>query len=166
MEYRQLGASGFRVPVLCLGTGTFGGRGEFFGAWGASDVADATRLVDICLTAGLTMFDSADGYSGGAAEEILGQAIRGRREQVILSTKGTFRSGPGPNDVGSSRHHLIQAVEGSLRYRVPLTISADGNTVDLAEEQMAFAENAVAYSATLSFLQGRADTIKRALKGE
>ena len=115
MEYRQLGASGFRVPVLCLGTGTFGGRGEFFGAWGASDVADATRLVDICLTAGLTMFDSADGYSGGAAEEILGQAIRGRREQVILSTKGTFRSGPGPNDVGSSRHHLIQAVEGSLR---------------------------------------------------
>jgi aryl-alcohol dehydrogenase-like predicted oxidoreductase len=115
MEYRQLGASGFRVPVLCLGTGTFGGRGEFFGAWGASDVADATRLVDICLAAGLTMFDSADGYSGGAAEEILGQAIRGRREQVILSTKGTFRSGPGPNDVGSSRHHLIEAVEGSLR---------------------------------------------------
>jgi aryl-alcohol dehydrogenase-like predicted oxidoreductase len=115
MEYRQLGGSGFKVPVLCLGTGTFGGRGEFFQAWGGSDVAEATRLVDICLEAGLTMFDSADGYSGGAAEEILGQAIRGRRDQVIISTKGTFRTGPGPNDVGSSRFHLIRAVEGSLR---------------------------------------------------
>ncbi len=115
MDYRQLGASGFKVPVLCLGTGTFGGRGEFFKAWGGSDVAEATRLVDICLEAGLTMFDSADGYSGGAAEEILGQAIRGRRDQVIISTKGTFRAGAGPNDVGSSRYHLIRAVEGSLR---------------------------------------------------
>jgi aryl-alcohol dehydrogenase-like predicted oxidoreductase len=115
MDYRQLGASGFKVPVLCLGTGTFGGRGEFFKAWGGSDVAEATRLVDICLEAGLTMFDSADGYSGGAAEEILGQAIRRRRDQVIISTKGTFRAGPGPNDVGSSRFHLIRAVEGSLR---------------------------------------------------
>lgn len=115
MEYRQLGGSGFKVPVLCLGTGTFGGRGEFFQAWGGSDVAEATRLVDICLEAGLTMFDSADVYSGGAAEEILGQAIRGRRDQVIISTKGAFRAGPGPNDVGSSRFHLIRAVEGSLR---------------------------------------------------
>ena len=115
MDYRQLGASGFKVPVLCLGTGTFGGRGEFFKAWGGSDVAEATRLVDICLEAGLTMFDSADGYSGGAAEEILGQAIRGRRDRVIISTKGTFRAGAGANDVGSSRFHLIRAVEGSLR---------------------------------------------------
>ncbi|MCS6825970.1 MAG: aldo/keto reductase, partial [Caldilinea sp.] len=115
MEYRQLGGSGFKVPVLSLGTGTFGGRGEFFGAWGATDVAEAKRLVDICLEAGLTMFDSADIYSAGAAEEILGQAIRGRRDQVIISTKGTFRSGPGPNDVGSSRYHLIRSVEGSLR---------------------------------------------------
>ena len=115
MEYRQLGASGFKVPALSLGTGTFGGRGEFFQAWGATDVAEATRLVDICLEAGLNMFDSADGYSGGAAEEILGQAIRGRRDQVIISTKATFRRGPGPNDVGSSRHHLLRAVEGSLR---------------------------------------------------
>lgn len=115
MEYRQLGASGFKVPVLSFGTATFGGRGEFFGAWGATDVAEARRLVDICLEAGLTMFDSADVYSAGAAEEILGQAIRGRRDQVILSTKGTFRSGPGPNDVGSSRYHLIRSVEGSLR---------------------------------------------------
>jgi aryl-alcohol dehydrogenase-like predicted oxidoreductase len=115
VEHRQLGASGFKVPVLSLGTGTFGGRGDFFKAWGGSDVDEATRLVDICLEAGLSMFDSADGYSGGAAEEILGQAIRGRRDQVIISTKGTFRAGPGPNDVGSSRYHLIRAVEGSLR---------------------------------------------------
>jgi aryl-alcohol dehydrogenase-like predicted oxidoreductase len=115
MEYRQLGGSGFMVPALSLGTGTFGGRGEFFKAWGVTDVAEATRLVDICLEAGLTMFDSADGYSDGLAEEILGQAIRGRRDQVIISTKGTFRTGPGPNDVGSSRTHLIRAVEASLR---------------------------------------------------
>jgi aryl-alcohol dehydrogenase-like predicted oxidoreductase len=115
MEYRQLGASGFKVPVLSLGTGTFGGSNEFFKAWGASDVAEATRLVDICLEAGLTMFDSADGYSNGMAEEILGQAIKGRRGQVIVSTKGTFPIGPGPNDLGSSRHHLTKAVEASLR---------------------------------------------------
>ena len=115
MEYRLLGGSGFKVPVLTLGTGTFGGGNEFFKAWGASDVAEATRLVDICLEAGLTMFDSADIYSNGLAEEILGQAIKGRREQVLISTKGTFRSGPGPNDVGSSRFHLLRAVEASLR---------------------------------------------------
>jgi len=115
MEYRQLGNSGFRVPALTLGTGTFGGGNEFFKAWGASDVAEATRLVDICLEAGLTMFDSADGYSGGLAEEILGQAIKGRRGKVLISTKGSFRSGKGPNDVGSSRHYLPRAVEASLR---------------------------------------------------
>ena len=115
MEFRQLGASGFKVPVLTFGTGTFGGGNEFFKAWGATDVAEATRMVDICLEAGLTMFDSADIYSQGMAEEILGQAIKGRRDQVLISTKGTFRMGPGPNDVGSSRHHLTEAVEGSLR---------------------------------------------------
>jgi aryl-alcohol dehydrogenase-like predicted oxidoreductase len=115
MEYRQLGASGFKVPVLSLGTGTFGGSNEFFKAWGGSDVAEATKLVDICLEAGLTMFDSADGYSNGMAEEILGQAIRRRRDQVLISTKGTFARGPGPNDLGSSRHHLTKAVEASLR---------------------------------------------------
>src|SRR5262245_44187773 len=115
MEYRQLGGSGFKVPVLSLGTGTFGGGNEFFKAWGSSGVAEATRLVDISLEAGLNMFDSADIYSDGMAEEILGQAVKGRRDQVILSTKGTFRVGPGPNDVGSSRCHLIKAVEGSLR---------------------------------------------------
>jgi aryl-alcohol dehydrogenase-like predicted oxidoreductase len=115
MEFRQLGRSGFKVPVLSLGTGTFGGKGEFFSAWGSSDVAEATRLVDIALEAGVNMFDSADIYSGGAAEEILGQAIQGRRDKVIISTKATFRAGEGPNDVGSSRHHLTRAVEGSLR---------------------------------------------------
>ena len=115
MEFRQLGASGFRVPVLSLGTGTFGGGGDFFRAWGSSDVSEATRLVDICLEAGLSMFDSADIYSGGMAEEILGQAIAGRRDQVIISTKATFRAGSSPNDVGSSRFHLIRACEASLK---------------------------------------------------
>src|ERR1700735_3846847 len=115
MEYRQRGRSGLKVPVLSFGTGTFGGGNEFFKAWGASDVAEATRLVDVCLEAGLTMFDSADIYSGGMAEEILGQAIKGRRDRVLISTKATFRSGPGPNDVGSSRYHLLQAVDAALR---------------------------------------------------
>ena len=115
MEYRTLGRSGLKVPVLCLGTATFGGDGEFFEAWGSTDVAAATRLVDVCLDAGLTMFDSADVYSAGRAEEILGAAIRGRRDQVIISTKGTFRTGLSANDVGSSRHYLRRAVEASLR---------------------------------------------------
>jgi aryl-alcohol dehydrogenase-like predicted oxidoreductase len=115
MEYRQLGFSGFKVPVLSLGTGTFGGRGEFFRGFGEVDVKLATRLVDICLDAGVNMFDSADVYSGGAAEEILGQAIRGRRDKVIISTKATFTVGPGPNDVGSSRYALLRAVDASLR---------------------------------------------------
>ncbi len=115
MESRLLGGSGFKVPVLSFGTGTFGGGGEFFKAWGGSDVGEATRLVDICLEAGLTMFDSADIYSDGLAEEVLGRAIAGRRDKVIVSTKATFRSGEGPNDVGSSRFHLTAAVEGSLR---------------------------------------------------
>src|SRR5271165_2680624 len=100
MEYRRLGGSGFKVPVLSFGTGTFGGSGELFKAWGSSDVAEATRLVDVCLDAGLTLFDSADIYSKGMAEEILGQAIKGRRDRVLISTKATFRSGTGPNDVG------------------------------------------------------------------
>jgi aryl-alcohol dehydrogenase-like predicted oxidoreductase len=116
MDHRQLGGSGLKVPALSLGTGTFGGgSSEFFKAWGASDVAQASRLVDICLEAGVTMFDSADVYSGGMAEEILGQAIKGRRDRVLISTKGSFRVGAGPNDAGSSRHHLTRAVEASLR---------------------------------------------------
>jgi len=116
MEYRRLGASGFTVPVLGFGTGTFGGRGELFAAWGATDVGEARRLVDICVEAGVTMFDSADIYSAGAAEEILGQAIKGHpRDALIISTKATFRSGDAPNAVGSSRYHLIDAVERALK---------------------------------------------------
>jgi aryl-alcohol dehydrogenase-like predicted oxidoreductase len=115
MEYRQLGGSGLMVPVLSFGTGTFGGNTELFKAWGQTDVKEATRLVDICLEAGLNMFDSADIYSKGAAEEILGQAIKGRRHQVLVSTKATFRVGPGPNDVGSSRIHLTESIEGQLK---------------------------------------------------
>ncbi|WP_201314670.1 aldo/keto reductase [Dyella sp. EPa41] len=115
MEFRQLGASGFKVPVLSFGTGTFGGKGEFFGAWGNTDVAEAKRLVDICLDAGLTMFDSADIYSDGAAESVLGGAIKGRRDRVLISTKATFRSGEDPNDVGSSRYHLLRACDAALK---------------------------------------------------
>jgi aryl-alcohol dehydrogenase-like predicted oxidoreductase len=115
MEFRQLGGSGFKVPVLCLGTGTFGAKKELIRAFGVTEVEEATKLVDIALEAGLNMFDSADVYSDGAAEEVLGKAIRGRRDQIIISTKATFRSGPGDNDVGSSRHHLIKACESSLR---------------------------------------------------
>ncbi|MGK4005733.1 aldo/keto reductase [Sorangium sp. So ce1036] len=115
MEFRLLGGSGFKVPVLSLGTATFGGTNEFFRGFGTSDVAEATRLVDVSLEAGVNMFDTADVYSDGRSEEILGEAIKGRRDRVILSTKATFRMGSGPNDVGSSRHHLIRSVEGSLR---------------------------------------------------
>ena len=116
MEFRRLGKSGFKVPLLSFGTGTFGGKGELFKAWGSTDIMEATRLVDICLDHGVTLFDSADIYSNGASEEILGAAIKGRRDQLLLSTKGTFRPSEGdPNNVGSSRHHLIKACEGSLK---------------------------------------------------
>lgn len=115
MEYRRLGRSGLKVPVLSLGTGTFGGVGDMFAKWGSTDVAEATRLVDVCLEAGLSFFDTADVYSAGASEEILGQAIKGRRDQVLISTKATFTTGKGPNDKGSSRYHLVKAVEASLR---------------------------------------------------
>lgn len=115
MEHRQLGRSGLKVSVLSFGTGTFGGVGEFFEKWGTTDVQEATRLVDICLDAGLDFFDTADVYSGGAAEEILGRALKGRRDEVLIATKATFRNGPGPNDVGSSRFHLVAAAEASLR---------------------------------------------------
>lgn len=115
MEHRLLGRSGFKVPVLSLGTGTFGGGNEFFKAWGDTDAKGAAHLVDVCLDAGLTMFDSADIYSGGLAEEVLGAAIKGRRDKVLISTKATFRFGDGPNDVGSSRFHLTRAVEGALK---------------------------------------------------
>ena len=115
MEYRQLGNSGLKVPVLSFGTGTFGGANEFFKAWGSSDVAEASRLVDICLDAGVNLFDTADIYSDGMSEEILGKAIAGKRNRLLISTKATFRMGEGPNDLGSSRYHLVRSCENSLR---------------------------------------------------
>ncbi|QCP50818.1 aldo/keto reductase [Trinickia violacea] len=116
MEYRHLGASGFQVPVLSFGTATFGGKGEFFQAWGATDVAEARRLLDICFDAGVTMFDTADIYSRGASEAVLGEALKGKRDRAIISTKATFRfDDESPNNVGSSRFHLIQAVDASLK---------------------------------------------------
>jgi aryl-alcohol dehydrogenase-like predicted oxidoreductase len=117
MEFRQLGYSGLKIPVLSFGAGTFGGGNEFFKAWGSTDVAEATRLVNICLDAGVNLFDTADVYSDGLSEEILGQAIKGRRNDLLVSTKATFRmsKNSGPNDLGSSRHHLIESCEASLR---------------------------------------------------
>ena len=115
MDYRLLGHSGFKVPVLTFGTGTFGGKGDFFKAWGETDAREATRMIDICLDAGVTMFDSADIYSDGAAEEILGAAIKGRRDKVLISTKFTFRKGEGANDVGSSRFHILDATDAALK---------------------------------------------------
>ena len=115
MEHRQLGRSGLMVPVLSLGTGTFGGSNEFFQRWGRTQADEATRLVDVCLDHGLNFFDTADIYSEGAAEEILGQAIKGRRDRLLIATKATFPTGRGPNDMGSSRYHLVRACEASLR---------------------------------------------------
>ncbi|MFD9353402.1 aldo/keto reductase [Streptomyces sp. NPDC060031] len=115
MEYRQLGASGLKVPALSFGAGTFGGQGPLFGAWGTTDAQEARRLVDICLEAGITMFDTADVYSAGASEEVLGAAIKGRRDQVLLSTKTGLPMGDGPGDAGSSRTRLIRATEDALR---------------------------------------------------
>jgi aryl-alcohol dehydrogenase-like predicted oxidoreductase len=115
MEYRLLGGSGLMVPALSFGTATFGGGNEFFRAWGATQVQEATRLVDIALEAGVNLFDTADAYSGGMAEEILGAAIGNRRDQVLIATKACFRSEPGPNGQGTSRFHLIRACEASLR---------------------------------------------------
>ncbi len=115
MEYRQLGASGLQVPVLSFGTATFGGGNEFFKAWGSTQAEEASRLVDICLEAGVNLFDTADIYSQGLAEEILGKAIAGKRNQLIISTKATFTFGDGPNNQGSSRFHLTKQIEGSLK---------------------------------------------------
>jgi aryl-alcohol dehydrogenase-like predicted oxidoreductase len=115
MEYRQLGRSGIRVTVLSFGTGTFGGTNDFFKAWGITQVEEATRMVDLCLEAGVNLFDTANVYSSGAAEEILGQAIQGRRDKVLISTKATFPMSNEINDFGSSRYFLIRACEDSLR---------------------------------------------------
>lgn len=115
MEYRRLGTSGLSVPVLSLGTGTFGGKGDFFAAWGSTDATEARRLLDICLDSGVNMFDTADGYSKGEAETVLGAAIKGRRDKVLISTKASFRFSDEINDVGSSRFHLLAAVDAALK---------------------------------------------------
>lgn len=116
MEYRTLGYSGLKVSTLAFGAGTFGGSGEFFKAWGDTNVEEAKRIVDICLDAGINLFDTADIYSYGASEEILGKAIEGKRNKLLISTKTTFRmSKDDPNDVGSSRYHIIRSLEDSLR---------------------------------------------------
>jgi aryl-alcohol dehydrogenase-like predicted oxidoreductase len=115
MEYRLLGRSGLKVPVLCFGVATFGGGTEFFRAWGATDVEEAKRLIGLCLDAGVNFFDTADVYSNGLSEQILGKAIEGKRHDLLISTKATFPMGKGPNDMGSSRFHLINSVEASLK---------------------------------------------------
>lgn len=115
MEYRKLIGSGLSVPVLSFGTATFGGGNEFFKAWGSTDVKEATRLVDLCLEHGVNFFDTANGYSRGMSEEILGQAIKGRKNKVLVSTKSTFPMGDGPNDYGSSRYSIIKECEDSLK---------------------------------------------------
>jgi aryl-alcohol dehydrogenase-like predicted oxidoreductase len=115
LDYNRLGHSGLRVPALSFGTGTFGGGNDFFKAWGSTDAAGASRLIDVCLDHGVSLFDSADGYSAGLAEKILGEAIKGKRNRVLISTKMTFPSGTGPNDYGSSRQHILESVEGSLK---------------------------------------------------
>lgn len=115
MEYRRLGSSGLKVPALSFGAGTFGGKGPLFSAWGNSDNAEARRLVDICIEAGVNLFDTADVYSDGASEEVLGAAIKGRRNDVLISTKMSLPMGDGPNDAGSSRSRLIKGVDDALR---------------------------------------------------
>jgi len=115
MEYRHLGNSGLKVPVLSFGAGTFGGSGPLFGAWGNIEGAEARRVVDICLEAGITMFDTADVYSAGASEIVLGEAIKGRRSEILLSTKMALPMGDGPNDAGTSRARIIRSVNDALK---------------------------------------------------
>jgi len=115
MEYRLLGGSGLKVSELSFGAATFGGGNEFFRAWGATDVAEARRLLDVCIEAGVNLFDTADGYSDGRSEEILGAALEGRRDRVLISTKTYFRIGEGPNDAGTSRWRMRKALEASLK---------------------------------------------------
>src|SRR3974390_902010 len=115
MEYRLLGGSGLKVSALSFGTATFGGTTEFFKAWGGTEVDEARRLIDVCIDAGVNLFDTANGYSDGRSEEVLAKALEGKRDKVLISTKSGFPTGPGPNDEGSSRYHLRNAIEGSLR---------------------------------------------------
>src|SRR4051794_14957154 len=106
MEYRQLGRSGLRVSTLTLGTATFGGRGKL-ALWGSTDVAGARRLFDLSLDAGINLLDTADAYSHGRSEEIVGEALEGRRDRMLVATKARLPMGDGPNSAGLSRHHLI-----------------------------------------------------------
>ncbi|RYG07830.1 MAG: aldo/keto reductase, partial [Chitinophagaceae bacterium] len=116
MEYRRLGASGLNVPVLSFGTATFGGTNEFFKAWGTTQVNEAKHLVELCLEAGVNLFDTANIYSQGVAEEILGKAIAGiDRDKILISTKATFEMGEGINNTGSGRLHLTKQIDGSLK---------------------------------------------------
>jgi aryl-alcohol dehydrogenase-like predicted oxidoreductase len=115
MEYRQLGTSGLRVPVLSFGAGTFGGSGPLFGNWGTSDATEARRLVDICLDAGVNLFDTADVYSAGASEMVLGEAIKGRRNDVLISTKLGLPMGDGPADYGTSASRIATGVDAALK---------------------------------------------------
>ena len=115
MEYRLLGGSGLKVSALSFGTGTFGGTNDFFKAWGSTEVDEARRLIDICFEAGVNLFDTADGYSDGRSEEVLGKALEGKRDKALISTKSGFPTAAGPNNEGSSRYHLRRALEASLR---------------------------------------------------
>jgi len=115
MEYRKLNSAGLSIPVLSFGTATFGGGNDFFKSWGNTDVKEATRLVDLCLEHGINFFDTANVYSKGLSEEILGAAIKGKRNKILLSTKSTFPMGDGPNDYSSSRHAIMKACDESLR---------------------------------------------------
>ena len=115
MEYRHLGRSGLIVSELAFGTATFGASGEFFGAWADTGIDEARTMVEICLEAGITLFDTADVYSDGASESVLGAALQGRRDSVVISTKAALPVGSGPDDAGTSRRRLITAVEAALR---------------------------------------------------
>jgi aryl-alcohol dehydrogenase-like predicted oxidoreductase len=115
MEYKNLGSSGLKVPVLSLGTGTFGGTNDFFKRWGQTDVKEATRLIDICMERGVNFFDTANVYSEGASEEILGRALKDKRDKAIIATKGGFKMSDSLNDNGSSRFNIINALDNSLK---------------------------------------------------
>lgn len=114
MQFRPLGRSGLLVSTLTMGTMTFGGRGNF-AKTGNTDIAGAARQVDMCLDAGVNLLDTADVYSHGASEEIIGEVLRGRRHRTLVATKARFRMGEGPNQVGLSRHHLIAACKASMK---------------------------------------------------
>lgn len=113
MEYRQLGKSGLRVSVISLGTMTFGGLGGFSNV-GTTGVGEARRILDRCIDAGVNLIDTADIYSNGVSEEIVGEIVKGRRHDLLLATKCRFQTEPGPNGAGSSRHHILRSVEASL----------------------------------------------------